>query len=119
MSEAVEEEIFTISRAQQHEPANPGEDFFEPIEWARIIQVTRLSWRHIAIVALIVEGCTYEEIARRLHHNGKAISVSTVHSHMDRIRTRLGVADTIGVVMRIMRIHRMICAALANSSGSN
>ena len=46
-------------------------------------QLTRMSAREQELVALVARGCTDAQIAAQLH-----ISISTVRSHLDRIRDK-------------------------------
>lgn len=57
-----------------------------------------LSQREIAVVSLVVEGCSNDEIATRL-----AISVKTVESHLTRIFERVHVASRTELATRAIR----------------
>ena len=58
----------------------------------------RLSPREVEVVALVVEGCSNDEIAGRL-----GISAKTVESHLTRIFERVGVASRTELATRAVR----------------
>ena len=106
-------------RQRQHEldivhatfwPENPGQDFFTGGEWEKIGQALDLSERELSVAMLIFEGRSRDEIADRLHKSdGKSLSSDTVRVYIDRLYEKARVSDRLGLVIRVLRVHRALC----------
>ena len=60
--------------------------------------VLGLTGRELAVLHLLVEGCTAVAMAHRL-----GISVRTVQKHLEHVYRKLGVADRLGAVLTAQR----------------
>jgi DNA-binding NarL/FixJ family response regulator len=92
-------------------PENPAEGFLTPEEWVSIGTALDLSSRELCVAILIFEGHTRGNISRTLHRaDGKPISPGTVRVYIDRVFEKFHVKDRVGLVLRILRVHRSISA---------
>jgi DNA-binding CsgD family transcriptional regulator len=64
-----------------------------------VASAIRLTPREAAVLGLLSEGLTAGAIGRRL-----AIAERTVHKHLERCYTKLGVADRLSAVLRAQRL---------------
>jgi DNA-binding CsgD family transcriptional regulator len=60
---------------------------------------TRLTPRELAVLGQLADGCTAAAIGRRL-----LITERTVHKHLERVYTKLGVGDRLAAVLRAQRL---------------
>jgi DNA-binding NarL/FixJ family response regulator len=60
--------------------------------------VAELTSRELAVLHLLVEGCTAVAMAHRL-----GISVRTVQKHLEHVYRKLGVGDRLGAVLTAQR----------------
>jgi len=74
--------------------------FLSPEEWMALIRVLRLSPREATIADLAVGDNSDDMIAQQL-----GISRHTVHTHLDRIYTKLGVHSRCQLAVRIFRTY--------------
>ena len=89
------------------EPSNPGKDLFTSEEWRALARAMDLSERQLAVVILLVEGCSRDEIAACLRKSdGSNISTDTLRVYIDRIFLKSRVHDRLGLVLRLVRAHR-------------
>ena len=61
-------------------------------------KVVELTSRELAVLHLLVEGCTALAMAHRL-----GISVRTVQKHLEHVYRKLGVGDRLGAVLTAQR----------------
>jgi DNA-binding NarL/FixJ family response regulator len=61
--------------------------------------VAELTSRELAVLHLLVEGCTALAMAHRL-----GISVRTVQKHLEHVYRKLGVGDRLGAVLTAQRV---------------
>ncbi len=73
-----------------------GRQVLSPAEWALIAGALRLSPRELDVVQCIFDDHTEAAMARRL-----AISVHTVHTHLERLYRKLGVSTRCGAAIRV------------------
>ena len=62
-------------------------------------KVVELTSRELAVLHLLVEGCTAVAMAHRL-----GISVRTVQKHLEHVYRKLGVGDRLGAVLTAQRV---------------
>ena len=62
------------------------------------VDVDRLTDRELAVLHLLVEGCTAVAMAHRL-----GISVRTVQKHLEHVYRKLGVCDRLRAVLAAQR----------------
>ena len=62
-------------------------------------KVVELTSRELAVLHLLVEGCTALAMAHRL-----GISVRTVQKHLEHVYRKLGVGDRLGAVLTAQRV---------------
>lgn len=93
---------------------NPGEGMISNEDWRELGEYFRLSSRELRVAVLIFEGNSRSQIAQRM-----AKAPGTVRSYIDRIFAKLNVADRLGMVLRIMRIHLALVAQQRNSEFSH
>ncbi len=67
-----------------------------PAEWSVIAGALRLSPRELDVVQCIFDDHTEAAMARQL-----AISVDTVHTHLERLYRKLGVSTRCGAAIRV------------------
>ena len=90
-------------------PGNPAAGLFTPEDWIAIGAALNLSPRELCIVVLIFEGRTRDSIARNLREaDGTPLSTSTVRAYIDRLFEKLRVEDKVGLILRVVRVHRML-----------
>ncbi len=65
--------------------------------WLRIADRLEFSRREVEIVRLVFQDAPDKAIADEL-----AISVNTVHTHLKRLYSKLGVTSRVGLVLRIV-----------------
>lgn len=73
-----------------------GRQVLSPAEWASIAGALRLSPRELDVVQCIFDDHTEAAMARQL-----AISVHTVHTHVERLYRKLGVSTRCGAAIRV------------------
>ncbi len=73
-----------------------GRQVLSPAEWALIAGALRLSPRELDVVQCIFDDHTEASMARQL-----AISVHTVHTHLERLYRKLGVSTRCGAAIRV------------------
>jgi DNA-binding CsgD family transcriptional regulator len=69
-------------------------------QWLRIADRLEFSRREIEIVWLVFQDAPDQAIAAEL-----AISVNTVHTHLKRLYSKLGVRSRVGLVLQITHEH--------------
>ena len=69
-------------------------------QWLRIADRLEFSRREIEIVRLVFQDAPDQAIAAEL-----AISVNTVHTHLKRLYSKLGVTSRAGLVLQIVHEH--------------
>ena len=74
-----------------------GSAIFPDQAWNQIAITLRLTRRELQVVRGIFDDLTEFAIADNL-----GISPHTVHTHVERLRRKLGVADRVGLVVHIM-----------------
>ena len=74
---------------------------------------TRLTERELAILHLLVEGCTAGAIAHRL-----GISVRTVQKHLEHVYRKLGVSSRAAAVFRVRAPDGNVHSALASPAAA-
>ena len=62
-------------------------------------EVVELTRRELAVLHLLVEGCTAVAMAHRL-----GISVRTVQKHLEHVYRKLGVGDRLSAVLTAQRV---------------
>ncbi|MEI8376073.1 MAG: helix-turn-helix transcriptional regulator [Planctomycetota bacterium] len=67
-------------------------------QWLRIASRLALSHREVEIVRIVFEDENERAIAAEL-----GISPNTVHTHLKRLYTKLGVKTRVGLVLRVFR----------------
>ncbi len=73
---------------------------FTKSQWLRIADRLEFSRREIEIVRLVFQDAPDQAIAAEL-----AISVNTVHTHLKRLYSKLGVTSRAGLVLQIVHEH--------------
>ena len=73
---------------------------FSEGQWLRIADRLEFSRREIEIVRLVFQDAPDQAIAAEL-----AISVNTVHTHLKRLYSKLGVTSRAGLVLQIVHEH--------------
>lgn len=69
-----------------------------------VIKSLKLSPQQVKIVELLLEGKRDKEIVLEL-----GLSKHTVRTYLQRIFTRLGVTDRMGLVLKIATLHCAVC----------
>ena len=80
--------------------AGDGDGFFPAEAWGHIARKLGLSPRQTQIARCVVAGQADKEIARRL-----GLSPRTVHTHLERLRAKLGVENRVDLVARVFAAH--------------
>jgi len=78
----------------------PRSPLFSDGQWLRIADRLEFSRREIEIVRLVFQDAPDQAIAAEL-----AISVNTVHTHLKRLYSKLGVTSRAGLVLQIVHEH--------------
>jgi len=81
---------------------------FGDAEWLQLCRHLGLSARQSQIARRLCLAETNDQIAWRL-----GISSDTVHMHMKALFKKLGVHDRIGVVVRLVVVHREVSARVS------
>ncbi len=84
-------------------PVAQDHDLFSNREWMDVARELKLSGRELDIVRLCVADLKEATIARRL-----SISEHTVHTHMERLRRKLGVGSRAALLVRIFAASRTL-----------
>ena len=87
-----------LLRAGKKPPGSPGSMVFSNQAWNRIVGGLRLSRREGEIVRGVFDDKTEYAIATEL-----GMSPHTVHTHVERLHQKLGVADRVQLVLRILQ----------------
>jgi DNA-binding CsgD family transcriptional regulator len=66
-------------------------------------QSVALTQREIQVLQLLARGCSYGEIARRLH-----VSINTVATHIKKLYLKLGVHTAAAAVMRAIELRLLV-----------
>ncbi len=85
---------------------SPGSAVFQDQTWHEIIRHLRLSFREGEIVRGVFNDQTEFAIANNL-----GISPHTVHTHLERLHKKLGVADRVQLVLSITQEGLRLAAA--------
>jgi DNA-binding NarL/FixJ family response regulator len=84
---------------------NPGVGMISPEDWVNVARHLQLSAREFSVAVLIFEGNSRFQIANRMD-----CAAGTIRIYIDRLFAKLNVADRLGMVLRIMRVHLAINA---------
>jgi len=96
------------------ESRNPGEGMISVEDWCELGEYLKLSSRELRVAVLMFEGNSRSQIAQRMVR-----APGTVRSYTDRIFAKLNVADRLGMVLRITRVHLALSAQRENSAFSH
>ncbi len=84
-----------------HRPAvaPTGSRLFSVQTWEGLEAALRLSPTEVRVAQYVMDDLPERTIARRLH-----VEPSTVHTHLKRIYSKLGVSSRVGLIMRIFEV---------------
>ena len=83
------------------ESPEPLPELFTATEWAALAKAADLTTRQIQVARLICRGYRKDAIAQAL-----GIKSNTVRMHANDLYRRLNVHDRVGVVVRLVLVHR-------------
>ena len=101
--EALSERMFKQPRPGQHQLLLQ--------QWSDVCRKMKMSLREENVCKLLFDGMTRQQIADQM-----GISNRTVRHHMEKIHLKLNVSNRVGVVLKIIQLRDLLCAAPLMSS---
>ena len=88
-----------------------GQDQLSIQQWSDVCRKMKMSLREENVCKLLFDGMTRQQIADQM-----GISNRTVRHHMEKIHLKLNVSNRVGVVLKIIQLRDLLCAAPLMSS---
>lgn len=82
---------------------HPGDGLLTPDDWRRVADTFGLSQRETEVAQLLFQGLSRDAVAFRLRKpDGQSLSPETVRVYVNRLYEKLGVAEPVGMCLKIL-----------------